>query len=296
MNGSIEHDFENEPLFNEINTINETLKNSVIVSKSIIDMLLKSDEPGDTIALYNFLYYTGKWQKTNSIKAVTSFISKGLKWTERRTTKTKKILVQLGLITQFKRNSPTCKGWFIKINFLWTSKTIDNSINNEDCIPQKRPPVQEIKKNRIQDFEDQRNRRSSKSKIFENKDLRFCSTNALSINNLNSLNVDSLKATDINHDKLKEISDAYNQIRHIMPPNQKHVEDYFKLKKFDSSGKKYYLHYQSLNWMKGKNKITDWIANAHLWENGQTKFIQKNDYKDNSVINSALERMRASTK
>ena len=41
----------------------------IILSKALIDSLLKLDNPTDYIGLYAFYYYTAKWQRTNKPKA-----------------------------------------------------------------------------------------------------------------------------------------------------------------------------------------------------------------------------------
>jgi hypothetical protein len=68
----------------------------IVISKITSDIFLKQKHPSDLMALYWF--HTAKWQKTNKARATTSYAAKGLKWSEDRIRRTKKILIQLGLI------------------------------------------------------------------------------------------------------------------------------------------------------------------------------------------------------
>src|SRR4030066_1020591 len=67
-------------------------KEPLIFSKNLMDILLKTPYPGDTISLFCFYYYTAKWQHTNQIKATTAYTAKGLHWSEQRVRKEKKKL------------------------------------------------------------------------------------------------------------------------------------------------------------------------------------------------------------
>ena len=94
----------------------------VILSKQTIDLLLKQKDPSKCMALYVFYYYTAKWQKTNQPKASIEYVSRGLKWNEDTVRKYKKILIELGLISEVKRlnsDSKKVEGWYIKLNYIW---------------------------------------------------------------------------------------------------------------------------------------------------------------------------------
>lgn len=96
--------------------------NLLILSKQTMDLFLAQENPGELIALYSFYYYTAKWQKTNQIKASISYTAKGLKWGEDKVRKYKKVLIDLGLIEDFKRVNETSKkveGWYIKVSYIW---------------------------------------------------------------------------------------------------------------------------------------------------------------------------------
>jgi len=101
--------------------------NIIILSKQTIDVFLSEEKPADLIALYCFYYYTAKWQKTNQPKATTNYVEQGLKWTKERVIKAKKILINLGLISDVvtKDKKGKISGWYIKMNYIW-KKTIRN--------------------------------------------------------------------------------------------------------------------------------------------------------------------------
>jgi hypothetical protein len=86
-----------------------------------MDLLLESEHPSDLIALYMFYYYTAKWQKTNQIKATESYVRVALKWGEDRFRRSKKLLVELGLIKNIKikdSNSSKIIGHYIQLNLI----------------------------------------------------------------------------------------------------------------------------------------------------------------------------------
>ena len=90
----------------------------IILSKPLLDLFLKQENPADLIALYTFYYYTAKWQKTNQLKANSNYTQKGLKWGEKRFIKPKRILRKLGLIEDvFNKDTKTGKinGHYIKL-------------------------------------------------------------------------------------------------------------------------------------------------------------------------------------
>jgi hypothetical protein len=97
----------------------------MIKSVWTFETFLKEDNPTDLIALYDFYYYTAKWQKTNRPKASDSYCMKALKWGNRRLTKTKKRLIELKLIEQVNTKDKKGKvnGWYIKLNYIWGNKS-----------------------------------------------------------------------------------------------------------------------------------------------------------------------------
>lgn len=231
MEKKVEYDLSQEP---------------IVLSKSIIDMTLKTEKPSDTLALYTFLYYTAKWQKTNTVKATTNYIMDALKWGNRRVSKIKKILKSLGLIKNVKRNSSTNKGWYIEIKFIWSQETTQKNINS-----------------------DTKNERCAETHIFKDVLIQtssFQDTNALSTDIGNALSVSRKSQT----------------LRATIPPQKNLVIRYFKSKNHKSDPEKFFNHYNSINWRKGKSKITDWIALADLWESNE-RDIKSNKQTIDSV-------------
>jgi len=102
----------------------------IILSKALVDILLKQDRPCELIALYTFYYYTAKWQKTNQPKVTVDYISRGLGWSIERVRKYRKQLINLNLIEDIiqKSSSGLISGHFVKVNFVW-------SINQPHGIP-----------------------------------------------------------------------------------------------------------------------------------------------------------------
>jgi hypothetical protein len=85
---------ENQPFFPAYNLQDEPL----VLEKSLLDLLLKQENPGDLIALYIFYYYTAKWQHTHKVRATTAYTMKGLHWTVAKVRKNKEKLISLYLI------------------------------------------------------------------------------------------------------------------------------------------------------------------------------------------------------
>ena len=120
----IQNELEIENKIKEI--LAEVFKDLIISNKQTFDLFLKQKNPSDLIALYDFYYYTAKWQKTNQPKATTYYVMKGLKWGKDKTRKVKKQLVELGLIQDVRKVNKNSKylGWYIKINYIWGENTI----------------------------------------------------------------------------------------------------------------------------------------------------------------------------
>lgn len=150
----------------------------IILSKITTDILLKCPNPSNCISLYIFYYYTAKWQKTNQPMATTGYVQKGLKWGLSKVQKTKKQLKQIGLIEDIKQIDPDTKkikGWYIKINFIWSKE-------NADKLIQKTTPLETT-------GVDQKTT-PSKSHPLESR-----GGNALSTNNINALSTNNKKNT-----------------------------------------------------------------------------------------------------
>lgn len=97
----------------------------MIISKAVMDVILKEDNPGNIIALYVFYYYTAKWQNTNTIRATNNYAAKGLKWGEEKVLKNKGILKKLGLVEGVCDKDIKSKkiiAHYVKINFICNCK------------------------------------------------------------------------------------------------------------------------------------------------------------------------------
>ncbi len=146
----------------------------IVISKPLIDLLLKQEKASDLIALYTFYYYTGKWQKTNRTKATSSYVQKGLNWSSPRFSYAKRKLKELGLIEDYQSRDKDTKfitGHYIKVNFMWRKEkvselTITDPISNTNSI---------------------KPRRRRKLPTMKSYPLGNMPPNALSDNNLNTL-------------------------------------------------------------------------------------------------------------
>jgi len=94
----------------------------IILSKHLMDILLKEQNFSELLALYSFYYYTAKWQDTTQPRATLSYVQKGMHWGKDKIQITKKRLHELGLIHNIITRNSTGKinGNFIKINILWS--------------------------------------------------------------------------------------------------------------------------------------------------------------------------------
>src|SRR5512135_3775568 len=94
----------------------------IVISKTIMDLVLKEDHPLELLGTYLFYYYTGKWQKTNRPRATNTYVANGLKIGAVKLKGIKKKLKELGLITAIARRGENGKirGHYVKVNFLWS--------------------------------------------------------------------------------------------------------------------------------------------------------------------------------
>lgn len=107
------------------------------ISKETFDILKKQDCKNivDLIAVYMFYADTSNWQNNNQVWATTSFVSKGLKITEKRVREAKKVLISLGLIEDVKKyNGDKGTGNYIKVNFLLSRHNLRDLVEDpESC-------------------------------------------------------------------------------------------------------------------------------------------------------------------
>ena len=100
----------------------------LVISKPVMDILLKQKKYSDLISLYLFYYYTAKWQRTDQARATTAYTANGMNWTEERVRKIKKILIYLGLIEDISQRDDITQiilGHYVRVHFKWDSHTTD---------------------------------------------------------------------------------------------------------------------------------------------------------------------------
>lgn len=118
--------------------LTDVFKDLIINTKQTFELFLKQEKNvSDLIALYDFYYYTAKWQKTNQPKATIKYVMKGLRWGEKKTRDRKQQLVKLGLIQDIKRldKRKRITGWYIQINYIWGENTILDRVKSTLAIP-----------------------------------------------------------------------------------------------------------------------------------------------------------------
>lgn len=112
----------------------DILHNSVIIPKATMDIFLKEKNFSKVYGLYCFYYYTARWQKTNQVWAVKSFVMKGMKIGKRSFEKAHKRLEELGLVKRFARKDENgkIKNWYVKVNYILKRTTIKSVLDQGD--------------------------------------------------------------------------------------------------------------------------------------------------------------------
>jgi hypothetical protein len=106
----------------------------IVLSKPLLDLLLKQKAFSALLALYTFYYYTAKWQGTNQPKATNSYVASGLNWSLKTVKKHKQSLKKLGLIkTVVRKHKTTGKvlGFYVSVQFIWTHEKALEATKNE---------------------------------------------------------------------------------------------------------------------------------------------------------------------
>lgn len=103
----------------------DVLNEPLILSKPLMDILLKESQYANLVALYSFYYYTAKWQSTTIIKATTTYVSVGMNWTIQKVRRTKDRLKELKLIEDvvIRDNQNKVSGHFVKVHLVWSHPT-----------------------------------------------------------------------------------------------------------------------------------------------------------------------------
>lgn len=159
----------------------------VILNRNMLETLIHLDKADNCIALYILYYRLAKWQKTDKIKALDSYVCKTLNWGKDKLTKIKKILKEQGLIEIIQnRKNGKIDGWYIKIHYIVSKKNMDELSIKIDNIPVADLPVTDYStscsqetialrnninclKNKIQLLEEENNKLKSLLKESENK-------------------------------------------------------------------------------------------------------------------------------
>lgn len=221
---------------NETSTYDEN-EEPIVLSKPLLDILLKEENPADLIALYCFYYYTAKWQKTNQPKATDKYCMSGLKWGHERFYKTKEKLSKLNLIEKVcdKTIDKKIIGWYVKVNFIWKHDTFIQNAQNVTL--------------------------GTKNQNAQNPHVGNERTNALSTNIENALSTNRnvlLRAREKTNTSPKE--------RSIIPPKLEWVKQYCSKKNSPIDAEEFHNFYSSKGWMIGKNKMVDWHKAIATWE------------------------------
>ena len=156
----------------------------IIITKQTFDAFLRSDFPADLIALYNFYYYTAKWQETNQPKCTTGYTAEGLKWSEAKVRRAKKELMRLGLVEDVQQKvNGKVTGCFIKLNYILKQENVHHANDFSQC-----GNYEGKCENHPYDFPQGGN-------VHRVEKLQ---TNALSSNNINALSADNINALSSN--------------------------------------------------------------------------------------------------
>ncbi|GEM_PF-5432570 len=181
-----------------MNNKTEKLK-PIVLSIPLFDNFMKEPSGAKLLCLYCFYLKTASIQKTNQIKCTTFFVTKGLKWNKDTVNKYKKKLIELGLIENIKRKNPKGKieGWYIKVNYIWKSQTLEkpeygiyqrlentppNALSSDNLNAlssdiKKHPPKNEFLLDEIKEEEYEKRLRAINGIIFDNKEARNIANN-----------------------------------------------------------------------------------------------------------------------
>jgi hypothetical protein len=92
----------------------------ISISKALIEVFLKEDNPSEAVALYLFYRQVAIWQKTYQVKATDKFCMTGLKLGWVKFFRAKKVLIKLGLIEQIQVGAKRGKfgQYYIKVHII----------------------------------------------------------------------------------------------------------------------------------------------------------------------------------
>lgn len=229
-------------------SVNSIENELVILTKQTLDIFLECENPADVISLYTFYYYTAKWQKTNQPKCTVSYVSQGLKWSEAKTRKIKKQLIDLGLIEDLavKGKDGKISGHYVKLNYIIKQSTLKQIHTHENA----------------QDGEI--------NTVAENE------TNALSDNNSNALNALNINALNSDSESGDKSPTTKRKKKSFVPPTLEEIQAYVKERNSDVDAKKFFDFYSAGEWKDSKgNPVKNWKQKLITWEG------RNNDNKSN---------------
>ena len=211
----------------------------VILSKQTIDAMLATGNFADINSVYVFYYYTAKWQKTNQIKATTSYVAKGIGMGEKRVRAAKKQLAELGLIEDVRavnKTTGSVENWFIKINYIWREETHPVKSARVD----KKPTL-------------------SKPTLSKTHSVENGQTNALSVNSLNALSDNNKNALNAYTDEDVELS---HYLLERVRANFPFVRDVATTKDFVEMNRLHRIDGFSYTVIRG---VIDWAVQDSFW-------------------------------
>ena len=102
----------------------------------------------------------------------------------------------------------------------------------------------------------------------------------------NSINSARNTQRKVKYSKVKEIKGEESKgKKNTIPPKMEWIEDYCTERKNGINPSEFFNHYQSKGWFIGKNKMKDWKACVHTWENKR----KENSKKTNSQYKNYQE-------
>lgn len=234
--------------------------NLIILNRITIEKLYHLDKAGDCVALYVLYYRLAKWQKTNKIKALDSYVCKALGWGKDKITKIKKILKEQGLIELIQnRKNGKIDGWLIKVNYIISEKKVDGLEFVVNNLP--------VTENPVTDF------------------TSSCSQDTIALrNNINCLK-NKIELLKEENNKLKSLlkEKSKSPSSKTIKPTVEEIKKYCQERNNSIDAERFYDYYESNGWKVGRNPMKDWKATIRTWE--------KNDKQHEDNITTYQERM-----
>jgi hypothetical protein len=98
----------------------------MVKTKFLYELFLREGKLATDLAgLYDFYYYTSKWQRNDTPKATNSYVAKKLGWSTRSVSRKKAILIKMGLIRNVVRKNKEGKivGHYVLVNYFATESS-----------------------------------------------------------------------------------------------------------------------------------------------------------------------------